>query len=220
MEAQSWQAKSNEAPATFAERFTAFADNNPGQETQTVAMALLRENVAAKALLPKLTLNLNELQKGQADLQAKSVVVVDKSSHRTRVLQMNDGKIEEVLNVPDATGKGPRMTPLGRFNIMDKEMNPTWYPPPSIGGRPVGPGPKNPLGVAKIRTDAGGGLILLHGTNRPDQIGMNASRGCVRHHNQDILKIYPLVQKGDAVYIVNSFDGTKINPADFGPRKR
>lgn len=173
---------------------------------------------SAKNLLPEITLS-EKIPSAEPDHDARSVVVVDKTKHQTHILQMRDGIVAEVLNVRDATGKGPRMTPEGRFHIIAKEKNPTWYPPPSIGGSPVGPGPHNPLGVAKIRTDAGGGLILLHGTNRPDQIGTNASHGCIRHLNRDILKIYPLVQKGDAVYIVKNYNGTAIRQEDFAPRK-
>ena len=171
----------------------------------------------ATVSLPDLILS-DDLPAARPDPNLRSVVVVDKTKHQTHILQMNDGVVSDVLKVPDATGKGPRMTPEGRFHITAKEKNPTWYPPPSIGGTPVGPGPRNPLGVAKIRTDAGAGLILLHGTNRPDQIGTNASHGCIRHLNQDILKIYPLVQKGDAVYIVRNFGGTVVRKEDFLPR--
>ncbi len=171
-------------------------------------------SIETAAALPQITLT-NDIANGTADLESRSVVVVDKTHHRTHILQMNNGRVEEVLNTPDATGKGPKMTPEGRFHIIGKEQHPTWYPPPSIGGSPVGPGPRNPLGVAKIRTDAGGGLILMHGTNRPDQIGTNASHGCIRHQNADIMKIYPLVERGDAVYIVKDFNGTNVRLEDF-----
>lgn len=205
---------------SFAARFSAIeeAQTPPSPKAE---MAYLVPTTAALAALPNLTLG-DRLPKAAADPNEKSVVVVDKTKHNTHILQVQNGQLVEVLNVKDATGKGPRMTPEGRFNIIGKEMNPTWYPPPSMRAKhphPVGPGPKNPLGEAKIRTDAQGGIILLHGTNRPDQIGMNASRGCVRHHNEDIKKIYPLVQTGDAVYIVKNYAGTKIQPYDFGRRR-
>lgn len=181
------------------------------------AQAYAKSDSSALAL-PQITLS-DRIASGSADPDAKSVVVIDKTHHRTHVLQMQNGNLKEVLNVADATGKKAGATPEGRFNIIGKELNPWWYPPPSIGGRPVRPGPHNPLGVAKIRTDAFGGRILMHGTNRPDQIGTNASHGCIRHHNEDIMKIFPLVQKGDAVYIVKNFDGTRIRPQDFGSRR-
>jgi L,D-transpeptidase ErfK/SrfK len=134
-------------------------------------------------------------------------------------LQMNHGRVEDVLTVNDATGKSAKSTPEGRFHVLEKELHPWWYPPKSIGGHPVPPGPDNPLGPAKIRTDYPGGKILLHGTSRPDQIGTNASHGCIRHNNKDIMKIYPLVEKGDAIYIVKNFNSATIRPEDFGRRR-
>ena len=174
-----------------------------------------QEVVSTVPTLPQLILGDN-LPQGVADPGSASVVVVDKSAHRTHVLQMNKGRVSDVLNVPDATGREPGLTPEGRFQIIYKEKNPTWYPPASIGGGPVGPGPDNPLGVAELTTNADNGLILLHGTNRPDQIGKNASHGCIRHLNPDILKIYSLVQPGDSIYIVPQFKGTAIMTDDFG----
>ncbi|MBX9567747.1 MAG: L,D-transpeptidase [Candidatus Obscuribacterales bacterium] len=100
--------------------------------------------------LPSLTIS-SDLPVGRYNAENKAVVVVDKATHRTRVLQMNNERVEEVLNVPDATGKGPKMTPEGRFNIISKETNPWWYPPAHRKEKPVAPGPDNPLGPAKIK---------------------------------------------------------------------
>ncbi len=192
-----------------------FAGRFGDWKTAQIPQAKTEQNSTA---LPSIALH-DGIAKGTADDRSRSVVVVDKSAHKTHVLQFNNDRVEDVLTVRDATGKGPKMTPEGRFHITAKEVHPTWYPPPSIGGEPVGPGPDNPLGVAKIRTDAFQGRILMHGTNRPLEIGSNASHGCVRHHNEDIMKIYPLVQPGDAIYIVKSFNGTNIKASDFGHRR-
>jgi hypothetical protein len=173
-----------------------------------------RESADITSILPQIILSDN-LHKGPSEHGAPAVVVVDKSAHRTHVLQMQPGGVTEVLNVPDATGREPGWTPEGKFEIIHKEKTPTWYPPPSIGGDPVGPGPDNPLGAAELTTSADNGLILLHGTNRPDQIGKNASHGCIRHLNPDILKIYELLQPGDRVYIVPHFNGTALSLEDF-----
>jgi lipoprotein-anchoring transpeptidase ErfK/SrfK len=185
-------------------------------ELMTTPVQLLKsaEMSPAAAALPQIILS-DKLPHGSGVPGSPSVVVVDKTAHRTHVLQMNGAKVAEVLDVPNATGREPGMTPEGRFYVLDKEKNPTWYPPPSIGGDPVGPGPGNPLGVAAIVTSADNGLILLHGTSRPDQIGTNASHGCIRHLNQDITRIYPLVQRGDIVYINKKFNGLAIKPEDF-----
>lgn len=164
--------------------------------------------------LPALTLAAGR-HSGEAESAAHSVLVVDKSHHKTHVMQLVNGEVKDVLTVGDATGKGPSMTPVGKFQVIEKIWHPTWYPPPSIGGRPVPPGPHNPMGPAAIRTNAASGRILLHGTNAPDSIGNNASHGCIRHHNEDILRIFPLVHKGDKVFIVNDFAKAKITAQDF-----
>jgi lipoprotein-anchoring transpeptidase ErfK/SrfK len=171
-------------------------------------------SAAAAAVLPDITLN-DDIQKGAAVPGSHSVVVVDKSAHRTHVLQMNGNSVVEVLNVPDAVGKNPNWTPEGKFHVIERTKNPSYCP--TDGSGCMGPGPNNPLGPAKLRTDAGGGLILLHGTNRPDSIGTNASHGCIRHQNADILKIFPLVKMGDSVYITKHFKGTTIDREDFSP---
>lgn len=189
----------------------------PG-EVAPQAPATPVDRSTGREVLPVLTITSN-MPEGKYNAENKAVVVVDKATHRTRVLQLNNGRVEEILNVPDATGKGPKMTPEGRFNIIAKETNPWWYPPAHRNEKPVPPGPDNPLGPAKIRTDGFGGLIMLHGTSKPHQIGQNVSRGCVRHHNEDIMKIYPMLKVGEAVYITNGLRNVKIRPEDFSRRR-
>lgn len=190
-----------------------------GSATRIIPAQTAPENLGSLTLT-------DNMPQAKEDPNKQSVVVVDKEKKQTHVLQMReDGRVATVLTVPDAIGKKASWTPNGRHEVVDKRLDPIWYPPPSIGGAPVSPmrptknfpegNPKNPIGYAFIRTTAGNQLIGLHGTNRPDQIGMNASHGCIRHHNDDILKIYPLVDKGTAVYIVPKFNGTQIKMEDF-----
>lgn len=164
---------------------------------------------------PKLALPAN-LAKGVGDPNLPSVVIVDKGAHKTHVLQVQDGQLKDVLTVDNAVGKAATPTPSQRWEISDKRLDPIWYPPKSIGGEPVRPYKethRNPIGLAFIRLD--GTNFGLHGTNRPDQIGKSVSHGCMRHRNEDIMKIYPLVGKGTAVYTVGKFEGTKISMGDF-----
>jgi len=42
----------------------------------------------------------------------------------------------------------------------------------------------------------------IHGTNRPDSIGKNASHGCIRLRNQDIEDLFARVQVGDRVSLI------------------
>lgn len=157
-----------------------------------------------------------ELKEGKGDPNLPSVVVVDMTEHRTHILQMQNGELTEVLEVPNSTGKAATPTPAQRWEVSDKRLDPIWYPPKSIGGDPVRPYKethKNPIGLAFIRLD--GTNFGMHGTNRPDQIGKSVSHGCMRHLNEDIMKIYPLVDEGTPVYTVKQFAGTKISISDF-----
>lgn len=61
------------------------------------------------------------------------------------------------------------------------------------------PGPNNPVGVIWIQLNKKG--IGLHGTSNPDDIGRNASHGCVRLANWDIVRLAPKVKTGVPVSI-------------------
>ena len=61
------------------------------------------------------------------------------------------------------------------------------------------PGPNNPVGVIWIALNKKG--IGIHGTNDPDSIGRNASHGCIRLANWDIVKLAEMVKAGVAVVV-------------------
>jgi len=61
------------------------------------------------------------------------------------------------------------------------------------------PGPNNPVGVIWIALNKKG--IGIHGTNDPESIGRNASHGCIRLANWDIVKLAGLVKKGTQVTV-------------------
>jgi len=46
--------------------------------------------------------------------------------------------------------------------------------------------------------------IMIHGTNEEGLIGKPASHGCVRMKNEDVLKLYDLVNSGTYVVILNN----------------
>jgi hypothetical protein len=54
------------------------------------------------------------------------------------------------------------------------------------------------LGTHRLEMGDGYGI---HGTNAPESIGRSASHGCVRLRNEDIAKLYDMVEVGTAVYI-------------------
>lgn len=94
----------------------------------------------------------------------------------------------------------------GVTSISRMVKNPPWAPPsvirrdnlklPAI----IGPGPNNPLGVAVLVL--GDGTYGIHGTNRDETIGADASYGCFRMHNADILALFDKVTIGTTVTVV------------------
>jgi len=102
-------------------------------------------------------------------------------------------------------------TPVGSYSIIEKIKDPTWTPPASIRkehaekGDPlpavVPAGPDNPLGAYAMRLS--NPSYLIHGTNKPWGVGMPVSHGCTRMYPEDIEALFPKVDKGTPVRIVN-----------------
>ncbi|HVM74995.1 MAG TPA: L,D-transpeptidase [Candidatus Saccharimonadales bacterium] len=104
---------------------------------------------------------------------------------------------ERVVKVYDvAVGATVSPSPDGEFRIAHRLENPTYYHP----GVVIGPGKNNPLGPRWIGLDVKG--FGIHGTNRPDSIGKNASHGCIRLPNSDIEDLFARVQVGDRVSLM------------------
>jgi lipoprotein-anchoring transpeptidase ErfK/SrfK len=57
---------------------------------------------------------------------------------------------------------------------------------------------KGVLGTHRLEMGDGYGI---HGTDQPESIGRSASHGCVRLRNEDIARLYELVEVGTPVYI-------------------
>lgn len=105
---------------------------------------------------------------------------------------------------PIAAGQPGWRTPLGEFEILSMEEDPTWDVPPSIqeemrrAGKPVltrvPPSPQNPLGNFWLALSLPG--IGIHGTNAPTSIYKLATHGCIRLHPEDIEKLYSKVYPG------------------------
>lgn len=116
-----------------------------------------------------------------------------------------------VTTYPVGIGRVDRQTPIGRSRIVNKLQNPTWYPTPDVRADyaarglelplSVPPGPDNPLGEYALVLDRPG--YLIHGTNRPDGIGMRVSQGCVRLYPEHIAALISRVETGTPVTIVD-----------------
>lgn len=102
-------------------------------------------------------------------------------------------------------------TPTGKFRIIAKQKNPTWFIPHSIRsemenlGKEVNssipPGPENPLGKYALKTTLPG--ILIHSTTRPGSIYSFASHGCIRVspvRMEELFKNLKLNTPGEIIY--------------------
>ena len=117
----------------------------------------------------------------------------------------------EVITYPLSIGRGDWETPLGLTRIIAKKANPTWRPPESIRAEHaadgdylpavVPPGPENPLGKFALQLGLPG--YLIHGTNRPNGIGMRVTHGCVRLYPSDIEALFTRVAVDVPVRIVH-----------------
>ena len=111
-----------------------------------------------------------------------------------------------VMTFPVGIGTEGWATPVGTFKVIQKQVNPAWYPPASIRREEpdlpamVPPGPDNPLGTHALRLNKGS--ILIHGTDTPFAVGRRASHGCLRLYPEDIPILYDQVPVGAEVRIV------------------
>ena len=129
----------------------------------------------------------------------RTVVVIQRSANRL-LLYEGDRKPSR-LRV--ATGQPVYPTPLGQFTIVDKQLNPWWYPPDSpwaAGASPIPPGPGNPLGTRWMGLSSPG--VGIHGTPDAASIGYSASHGCIRMRIPEAEWLYERVSIGTPVFIV------------------
>lgn len=122
-----------------------------------------------------------------------------------------EGEALTVSTYPVGVGASDRPTPMGQMSVARKAARPTWYVPASIAeahrkkGDPlpasVPPGPDNPLGEYALYLSNAG--YLIHGTNKPASIGLNATNGCLRLYPENIEPLYRAVPVNTPVLIVN-----------------
>jgi len=137
-------------------------------------------------------------------------IVVDTSQHFLYLVQPGGKALRYGVSLGKA-GFGW----TGSAVVQARKKWPTWTPPPEMikrrpelakysaenGGMP--PGPQNPLGARAMYLfrDGRDTMYRLHGTPEWDSIGRNASSGCVRFMNQDIIDLYSRVSGAAQVYV-------------------
>jgi lipoprotein-anchoring transpeptidase ErfK/SrfK len=126
----------------------------------------------------------------------------DNSSRPARrriVVSIADGKLavlegdRTVRIFETAVGAPKSPSPTGVYQIVNRIADPTWY----TKGKIVPPGKCNPLGTRWLGLSRKG--YGIHGTNRPDSIGHNASHGCIRMRNREVEELFKMVAVGEKV---------------------
>jgi L,D-transpeptidase ErfK/SrfK len=183
----------------------------------------------------------------RASLAAGTKLTVD--AHRTVPTALDRGLLINVAQkrlflhgedgsitvMPAGLGRSTWPTPLGQFQVIRKEVDPTWDVPLSIQeemqrlGRPVvtrvPPGPQNPLGHLWI------GLSLpnigIHGTNAPSSVPGYTTHGCIRLSSEHISVLFDRVSIGDTGVVIHEsalltrYDGrvfAEVHPDAYGVR--
>ena len=114
-----------------------------------------------------------------------------------------NGKITSSWTI--ATGLPEYPTPSGVYEVTEKRYMPTWInPAPDTWGKDmpesIPPGPSNPLGLRALNWSAP--AIRFHGTSATYSLGFNASHGCVRLANEDVIELYDRVDVGTPIVSV------------------
>jgi len=107
----------------------------------------------------------------------------------------SDGKAVRMYAV--GIGRFDAPTPVGEYQILSKETNPTWIKPGEEVVK-IESGPDNPLGYRWMQIEGNYGI---HGTNQPNSIGGYVSSGCIRMREADVEELYDLVPIGTPVSI-------------------
>jgi L,D-transpeptidase ErfK/SrfK len=99
------------------------------------------------------------------------------------------------------------LTRRGRTEVVQKVVNPTWRPTPSMKQRnpewpDVVPGgsPDNPLGVRALYLSWT--YYRIHGTHDTRKIGRRSSNGCVGLYNEHIVELFDLTKVGTQVLLI------------------
>jgi lipoprotein-anchoring transpeptidase ErfK/SrfK len=116
--------------------------------------------------------------------------VVVSLPHRKLAVFVN-GQLTRVFDVAVGSPKTP--SPVGRFTIVNRLEDPTYYRP----GKVIGPGASNPLGTRWLGFDLKG--YGIHGTDDPRSIGHARSHGCIRLRNSDVEELFEMLRAGDVV---------------------
>ncbi|HDZ76616.1 MAG TPA: L,D-transpeptidase [Candidatus Omnitrophica bacterium] len=122
-------------------------------------------------------------------------LLVDKSQN---ILLLNYEQ-ETIKTYVVATGMN-NSTPVGNFKIVNKLVDPVWFRS-DVGAVVPSDSPENILGSRWMGFDIDG--YGIHGTTKPESIGSQATKGCIRMKNEEVEELFMLIPVGAEVTIIN-----------------
>ncbi|MDP3155454.1 MAG: L,D-transpeptidase family protein [Archangium sp.] len=131
-------------------------------------------------------------------------VVVLKDEHRTFLFD-KQGKLEKILM--NAVGAKATSTDEGFKKVTTKLGEAESL---ALGQRLWGGPVFGPRLLDLSWADGSRSGEELHGTSNNKQLGEDVSHGCVRHSNEDILKLYDALKVGDHVAIVSGLKDARL----------
>lgn len=108
---------------------------------------------------------------------------------------------------PTSVPLSEELTRRGLTSVVQKVVNPTWRPTPSMKARNPdwpdvveGGAPDNPLGSRALYL--GWTYYRIHGTHDTRKIGRRSSNGCIGLYNEHIEELFEMAQVGTQVRLI------------------
>jgi len=164
-----------------------------------VATKLTQRRIPAIVLAVSLALALPsfaQTAKPAADQAINRIVLISLTDRKLAVIE--NGNVIAKFSI--AIGAAASPSPTGKFQIVNRVSNPTYYHPGTV----IPSGKDNPVGTRWIGLNQKG--YGIHGTNAPKSVGHAASHGCIRLRNRDVERLFTMLKVGDAVEIHGEHD--------------
>lgn len=136
--------------------------------------------------------------------EAPGTIVVDTASNHLYLVE-SESKARRYGIAVGASGYAWK----GSATIQRKAKWPAWQPTDDMHNQTPGlpkrvePGPQNPLGARALYLYSNGKdtLYRIHGTSEPWTIGTQASSGCIRMFNEDVIDLFERTPVGTRVIV-------------------
>ncbi|NGM46957.1 L,D-transpeptidase [Rhodobacter sp. SGA-6-6] len=142
--------------------------------------------------------------RGYFDNTRKGAILVDTTS-RALHFWSEDQSVYRLY--PTSVPLSEELTRRGRTEVVQKVVNPTWRPTPSMKERNPewpdvveGGAPDNPLGTRALYLSWT--YYRIHGTHDTRKIGRRSSNGCIGLYNEHVEELFGMAQVGTQVLLI------------------